>query len=75
MKHFRSIRFKLILSVLIINLSFICILMFVWYSSLKKQAEQTAVENMNAAINVSETAFENQVKDILLIRLVLLRLH
>lgn len=65
MKHFRSIRFKLILSVLIINLSFICILMFVWYSSLKKQAEQTAVENMNAAINVSETAFENQVKDIL----------
>lgn len=65
MKNFHSIRFKIILSVLIINLSFICLLMLVWYNSLKKQAEQTAVDNMNSAINVSETAFENQIQDIL----------
>lgn len=65
MKKSQSIRYKLLLSMLFIFLIFVFIMLIIWYHSLKKQAESTAIANMESAINVANTAFENQVQDII----------
>ncbi len=65
MKKLQSIRYKLSLSMLLIFLVFVAIVLTIWYSALKNQAERTAIQNMESTINVSNTAFENQVKDII----------
>ncbi|MFA9465544.1 MAG: sensor histidine kinase [Velocimicrobium sp.] len=65
MKKLQSIRYKLLLSMSLIFLVFVAIVLFIWYSALKNQAESTAIRNMESTIHVSNLAFENQVKDII----------
>ncbi len=62
---FKSIRYKLILTMLLVFLLFVTVVLSIWYTELKKEAEETAIKNMETVINVSNTTFENQVKDII----------
>lgn len=63
--HFRSIRTKLLITTLSIYLVFVAIILSVWYFSLKKEAEKTAVNNMKTMIEISNTSFERQLRDII----------
>ena len=63
--HFKSIRYKFIASMIIIFLLFACIVLMIWYKELKKEAEATAIQNMEHMLQVSNTIFENQVQDII----------
>ncbi|MFA9377605.1 MAG: sensor histidine kinase [Lachnotalea sp.] len=65
MKKLQSIRYRLLLSMVVIFLLFVIIVLSIWYNALKNQAESTAIQNMESTIHVSNTAFENQVKDII----------
>jgi sensor histidine kinase YesM len=50
---------------LFLFLLFVTIVLSIWYNALRSQAERTSIQNMESTINVSNTAFENQVKDII----------
>lgn len=64
-RHLTSIKYKLISVMLLIFIIFTFLVLSIWYSSLKREAEHTAVENMKTIIDVSNTTFENQVKDVI----------
>ncbi len=64
-RRLTSIKYKLISVMLLIFIIFTFLVLSIWYSSLKREAEHTAVENMKTIINVSNTTFENQVKDVI----------
>ncbi|HIU74792.1 MAG TPA: histidine kinase, partial [Candidatus Pelethocola excrementipullorum] len=63
--HFKSIRYKFIASMIVIFLLFASIVLMIWYKELKKEAEATAIQNMEHMLQVSNTIFENQVQDII----------
>lgn len=64
-RHFNSIRYKFIFSMTIIFLLFAVIVLSIWYTALKAEAETTAIQNSEHLLHVSNTIFENQVKDII----------
>lgn len=64
-KHFTSIRYKLIFSMISIFLLFALLVLGIWYKELKKEAETTAIQNAEHLLKVSNTIFENQVRDII----------
>lgn len=64
-KPLKSIRYKLIFTMLFIFLIFVIIVLGIWYTELRSEAEETAIANMETIISVSNTTFENQVKDII----------
>lgn len=63
--HFCSIRIKLLATTLLISLLFIFIILFLWYSSLKKEAKETTVNDMKTIIEISNTSFERQLQDMI----------
>lgn len=65
MLHLKSIRSKLLAAMLSVFLLFALAVLLIWYAALKYEAESTAISNMKTIINVSNTTFENQVKDII----------
>lgn len=64
-KHFTSIRYKFIFSMTTIFLLFAFIVLGIWYKALKKEAASTAIQNSEHLLQVSNTIFENQVRDII----------
>ncbi len=64
-KPLKSIRYKLISTMLFLFLIFVIIVLSIWYTELRSEAEETAVANMETIINTANTTFENQVKDII----------
>jgi Predicted signal transduction protein with a C-terminal ATPase domain len=48
-----------------IFLLFSSVVLIIWYSELKKEAETTAIQNAEHLLQVSNTIFENQVHDII----------
>lgn len=64
-KPLKSIRYKLIFTMLFVFLIFVIIVLSIWYTELRSEAEETAISNMETIISVSNTTFENQVKDII----------
>lgn len=63
--RFCSIRIKLLVTTLLISLLFIFMILSVWYSSLKKEAIETTVNDMKTIIEISNTSFERQLQDII----------
>ncbi len=63
--HFKSIRYKFIVTMIVIFLLFASIVLWIWYKELKKEAEATAIQNMEHMLQISNTTFENQVRDII----------
>lgn len=64
-KHFRTLSFRFLLSSSIIFLLFTGIILNIWYYVLKKEAEQTAVNNMTHITKISNNIFNSQVNDML----------
>lgn len=48
----------------LLYLLFAFLALFIWYIYFKKEAEETAIDNMRTMIGISNTTFENQLKDI-----------
>ena len=65
MRHFRSIRYKVIAVMLVIFLLFAVIVLDIWYHELRQEAETSAIRNAEHQLQVSNTIFENQVRDII----------
>lgn len=65
MRHFRSIRYKVIAVMLVIFLLFAVIVLDIWYHELRQEAETSAIRNAEHQLQVSNTIFENQVQDII----------
>lgn len=63
--HFKSIRYKFIVSMTFVFFLFSMIVLSIWYTALKKEAESTAIANSEHLLMVSNTIFENQVKDVM----------
>lgn len=64
-KRFRSIRYKFIAVMISIFLLFVVIVLKIWHYELKLEAENSAIKNMERMLHVSNTTFENQLKDII----------
>lgn len=60
-----SIKYKLILTMTLLYLVFAILVLGIWYSRLKQDAEDSTISNMKTVINVSNTTFENQLQDII----------
>lgn len=63
--HFCSIRIKLLVTTLLISLLSLFIILSIWYSSLKREAKETTVNDMKTIIEISNTSFERQLQDII----------
>lgn len=59
-----SIRYKFLAIIAATFLVFTLVVLSIWYSILSKEAEHTAVDNMETVIQVSNNVFESQVQDI-----------
>ncbi|MBU9725403.1 sensor histidine kinase [Diplocloster modestus] len=64
-RHFTSIRYEFIFSMTALFLLFSSIVLSIWYSELKHEAQTTALQNAEHVLQVSNTLFENQVRDMI----------
>lgn len=64
MKLFRGIRAKFLLVTTAVFLVFTALLLVIWYDSLSREAERTAVRNMSSLVQGANNVFESQIKDI-----------